>query len=165
MKNLNSYFIEHDLFDEANLISHCDRHLVRMNKSSTLSHLRILHYAESAVYDKSWTEFCKMCRGVVVDLKNKKILAQPFSKFWNLTAAPGPSYKECVSFGEFECSEKLDGSFIELYWDIATQQVYATTKGSLDSEQGVWATAWARANLPAAILDPKMLTEYTLMFE
>lgn len=165
MKTLNSYFVEMGLFDEQTLIGHCERHLVRIHQSPKFPHLRLLHYNEEAVYEKKWTEFCKACRGVVVDLKNKKILTTPFFKFWNLTEAPGPSYAECQAFGEFTASEKLDGSMILVFWDQESQQVHATTKGSFDSEQGVWATQWARANFPESLLHPAKLTEYTLMFE
>lgn len=165
MQNLNSYFLEMGLFDEQTLKDHCDRHLVRMHQSSKFPHLALLHYNEEAVYEKKWSNFCRACRGVVVDLKNKKLLAFPWEKFYNLSESPGPSYAECQKFGEFTASEKLDGSMIILFYDQETNQVHATTKGSFDSEQGVWATDWARQNLPAKLLAPKFLREYSLMFE
>lgn len=165
MKTLNSYFLEMGLFEEQALIDHCERHLVRIHQSPKFPHLRLLHYNEQAVYEKQWSEFCKACRGVVVDLNNKKLLTTPFFKFWNLTEAPGPSYAECQAFGEFTASEKLDGSMILVFWDQESSQVHATTKGSFDSEQGVWATQWARANLPNELQAAPTLTNYTLMFE
>lgn len=165
MKSLNSYFIEHDLFTEENLKNHCDRHLVRVHTSTKFPNLRLLHYMEEAVYSKSWTEFCKACRGVVVDLKSKELLAVPYFKFYNMTEAPGPSYAECQSFGPFTVSEKLDGSMIILFSDPETELACATTKGSFDSSQGEDATKWARENLPLAITTRKFLDRYTLMFE
>ena len=32
---------------------------------------------------KKWTVFCKIARGIVLDTKNKKIVALPFPKFFN----------------------------------------------------------------------------------
>lgn len=165
MKNLHSYFLEHSLFDEQNLINHCERNLVRIHQSPKFPHLRSLHYQEEAVYSKTWSEFCKACRGVVVDLRNKKLLAVPLFKFWNMTESPGPSYAECQSFGPFTVSEKLDGSMIILFRDLESGLVHATTKGSFDSTQGEDATKWAREHLPEALLEPKFLERHTLMFE
>lgn len=165
MKTLNSYFLEHNLFDEQSLIDHCERHLVRVHQSPKFPTLRLLHYMESAVYDKKWTEFCKACRGVIVDLENKKIVTYPWDKFYNLTEAPGPSYAECEAMGEFEVSEKMDGSMLLLFQDPTTKLVCATTKGSFDSDQGADATVWARQNLPQSVLDAQLLSKYTLMFE
>lgn len=162
MKTLYSYLLEHNLFDEQTLLEHCERHLVKVHHSEKFPNLRLLHYSEKAVYNKKWTEFCKACRGVVIDLKNRKILATPFFKFWNMTEAPGPSYAECQSFGPFTVSEKLDGSMAILFRDVDTGLVHATTKGSFDSTQGQDATNWAREHLPLSKLD---VDKYTLMWE
>lgn len=165
MKNLNSYFIEHGLFDKANILEHCERHLVKVTECTYLPHVVVLHYTEECQFDKKWTYFSECSRGVVVDLKNKKLLATPFFKFRNLGEVPGPSYEECVKMGEFECSEKLDGSLGVVFHDSETAKMYVTTKGSPMSEHSIWATDWARINFPTSIQDPKFLQQYTLMFE
>lgn len=161
MKNLNSLFIEHNLFDQSTLEQYADRHLVRLRMSERLPHLGILHYAEEAVYGKKWTDFTKACRGVVVDFKNKKLLSRPYDKFYNLNEPEAPSIKELERQKNFWATEKLDGSMIILIWDETTNQFVTTTKGSLDSEQGVYATKL----IPLSVQDVALVQTYTLQFE
>lgn len=163
MQNLNSYFIEHNLFDESKLIDHCDRNLVRISKSEKYPHLRILHYLEEAHREKTWTNFCRRCRGVIVDLKNKKILAYPFDKFFNMDEMPETSYSNLKDKTDFEVSEKLDGSMGILYHDKEANEYRVATKGSLDSEQGQWGTEFLRYHPQLSIL--KIADELTLIFE
>jgi hypothetical protein len=58
-------------------------------------------------------------------------------------------------------TEKLDGSFIVVFYDETTKQFYTSTKGSLDSEQG----AWAQSRLPSSVQNKDLVTKYSLMFE
>lgn len=160
MKNLNSLFIEHNLFDRAALEEYAERHLVRLRVSERLPHLGILHYAEEAIYGKKWTDFTKACRGVVVDFNNKKLLSRPYDKFFNLGEPEAPPLRE-LEKKTFSATEKLDGSMIILFWDDTTKQFVTTTKGSLDSEQGVYATML----IPTSVQDVTLVQEYTLMFE
>jgi|ERR1035437_4185710 RNA ligase len=130
--------------------------------SDRFPHLGILHYADDAVYGRGdWTDFTKACRGVVVDFENKKLLSHPYSKFFNLNEPEAPSIKELEKQKDFWSTEKLDGSMIILCWDEKTQQFFTTTKGSLDSEHGVYATSL----IPASVKDVKLVQSHTLMFE
>jgi len=130
--------------------------------SERLPHLGILHYRDDVVFGKGqWTDFTKSCRGVVVDFNQKKILAQGYNKFFNLGEAEAPSLRELEAKGEFVVTEKLDGSMILLFWDETTKQFVATTKGSIDSEQGQHATTL----IPSSVRDVKLVQSHTLMFE
>lgn len=161
MKNITSYFIEHDLFTESKLIDHCERNLVRISKTVKYPHLRILHYLEEAHREKTWTNFSRRCRGLIVDLKNKKILAYPFEKFFNMDEMPETSYNTLKEKGAFEASEKLDGSMGIFYFDKELGEFRIATKGSLDSEQA----QWANQNIPALICSQRLVENYTLVFE
>ena len=161
MKNLNSLFLEHNLYNKTLLEAYSDRHLVRLKMSEKYPHLGILHYRDDIVYDhKDWNDFAKTCRGVVVDFPNKKIKTHGLHKFWNVGEAEAPSFKEMATKA-FTVMEKLDGSCILLFHDDVTNQFIATTKGSLDSEQGAWATP----RIPESVKDKALLTKYTLVFE
>jgi RNA ligase len=160
MKNLNSLFIEHNLFDRTTLEQYCERHLVRLRMSEKYPHLGILHYVDEAVYGKKWTDFTKACRGVIVDFNNKKLLSRPYDKFFNLGEPEAPSISE-LEGKSFWATEKLDGSMIILYWDETTKQFITTTKGSLDSEQG----QYANSLIPSSVRDVTLVQTHTLQFE
>lgn len=160
--NLNEYFNKHNLWDIYTLKTHCEEHKVRVIQSSRVSpSIVMLHYAEEAHFDQAWTEFNRSCRGLIVDLKAKEILAYPFDKFFNVGEQPETQYDALVSLGTFEVSEKLDGSMIILFYDRYQGKVLATTKGSFDSEHGAVATSL----IPYRLQNETILQEYTLMFE
>jgi RNA ligase len=165
MKKINSYFVEHDLFNKDKLLHQCQRDGVYARQCSYLSHIWILHYKDEVQFKKLWTYFNTRCRGLIVDLQNKKLLAIPYFKFFTLGQKEIPPYEELVKLGAFEVSEKLDGSMANLFYDNVTNNIYVSTKGSADSEHSLWATQWARDNFPASLKDPKLLRDYTLMFE
>jgi RNA ligase len=162
MKNLNSLFIEHGLYDQATLKGYAERHTVWLRVSTRFPHLGILHYKDDVVFGRgAWTDFTKACRGVVVDFQNKKLLSRPYDKFFNLNEAEAPSIKELEKQKNFWATEKLDGSMIILCWDEKTGQFFTTTKGSLDSEQGIYATSL----IPESVKNVELVKSHTLMFE
>jgi len=166
MQNLDSYFIEKGFFNEeagrSYLEAHCENRHVSLRMSGRLPHLGILHYKNDAVFGKgAWTPFTKACRGVIVDFKNKKILTKPFWKFFNLNEKHAPSTRDLEKKSGFYAIEKIDGSMVEAYYDEVTDGFYMSTKGSLDSEQGVWATT----RFPEQLKDKKLITSHTLIFE
>lgn len=159
--DISTYFTQQGLFDRDRLTAHCEKHLVRMGTSHKLPHLAILHYLDQAIFDRAWTDFTLSCRGLVVDLQNRRILAIPFFKFFNLGEPTAPSYEELAALGAFEVTEKIDGSMGIAFYDAVTNKFYITTKGSLDSEHGAWATA----RFPKSLCDKRLVSEHTLMFE
>lgn len=162
MQNLDSYFIEKGLFDRAALELHADRNMARLRMSEKYPHLGIVHYRDDAVFGKgSWTPFAKACRGVVVDFQNKRLLAKPFHKFFNIGESHAPSVRDLEAMDGFHVMEKLDGSMIILVHDEVTDTFITTTKGSMDSEQG----AWAMGHIPSSVQDQGLVREHTLMWE
>lgn len=159
---IEEYFASNNLWDLQNLKKHCEEHQVRVIQSSKYPETTVmLHYAEEAHFEQAWTEFNQRCRGLIVNLTDREILAYPFDKFFNLGERPETAYNRLLELGSFDISEKLDGSMIVLFYDKTKGQVVATTKGSFDSEHGVVATEL----IPPHLQSQTLLQEFTLMFE
>lgn len=90
--------------------------------------LSLFCYTRNAVYDEVWTPFTLMARGLVLDRANRRVVASPFPKFFNL----GEGGREAPS-PEFEAYEKLDGSLIIAFWHDSGWRT--ATKGDFHSEQ------------------------------
>lgn len=54
----------------------------------------------------------QQCRGMVVDIGRRKVVAWPYSKFWNL----GESQADQIDWSTARVQEKLDGSLMILHW-------------------------------------------------
>ncbi|MCK9918313.1 hypothetical protein MXD81_55245, partial [Microbacteriaceae bacterium K1510] len=106
------------------------------------SGLRLYCYTNRAVYDRNWTPFSLMARGLVLDMNVERVAATPFPKFFNL----GERGNETIPDLPFETFEKVDGSLIIIFWHAGEWRT--ATKGSLRSDQAVWARqALAAADL------------------
>lgn len=110
-------------------------------------HLRVYNYSNSCTFDKAWTDFSRISRGLILDIKNQKIIATPFPKFWN--------YQEVISEipnEPFETFEKLDGSLGIIYWYDNKWMV--ATRGSFNSDQAKWAQKFIDNSFDKSILIP-----------
>lgn len=158
------YLKMHDLWDLERLKQHAQHNSVYVIQSSRFPNVVMLHYMDTCQYDNLWTTFSRMSRGLILDLKNRKVLAYPFEKFFNLGQTGEAQYDQLVALGGFETSEKLDGSMIIAFIDPNTDQLTFTTKGSFDSEHGAYAN-----QLPLTFEQRNLLRIYaqhgTLMFE
>jgi len=100
-----------------------------------------------------WNWFEKVSRGLLIDSKTAEIVARPFDKFFNW----GENSQKRKS-GLVEVLEKCDGSLGILYRRDGELKI--STRGSLKSEQAIWATEFLKkydlTGLP---------NELTLMFE
>lgn len=157
-----TYFDENNLWDLGRLKEFADHHQVYCITSPKYPNLVMLHYRDDCQFDNTWTAFAKMCRGLIVDMQTQTVVAYPFDKFFNMGQMPETSYENIVKLGKFEVSEKLDGSMIILFVDPRTGKFATTTKGSFDSEHGVYAL-----NFIPKIFDtfPDLVGRYTFMFE
>lgn len=95
--------------------------------------LALYCYTKNAVYERVWTPFTTMARGLILDLDAERIVATPFPKFFNVGEGDG----QYIPALPFETFEKLDGSLIIIFWHAG--QWRAATKGSLVSDQAAWA--------------------------
>lgn len=164
MINPSQYFNDNDLWDIERLKTHAQENFVYVIESAKYPGYVMLHYMDECQYDNKWSPLSRMARGMILDLKNKYVVAHPFEKFFNLGQMPETSYDTLQALGGFSTAEKLDGSMIICF--IGPQgALQFTTKGSFDSEHGVYA-----ATLPMAKeYDSKAFDRYaetgTLMFE
>lgn len=101
--------------------------------------LSLFCYTQAAVYDRQWTPFTLMARGLILDRERRIVVATPFEKFFNL----GEREQPLPDYG-FDILEKLDGSLIIIWHDPGTGWRCAT-KGSFDSEQARAAQQWLSA--------------------
>lgn len=164
MKDIETYLKDNNFWNEDNLKAHAEQHNVQVISSKDYPFLVMLHYKNACIFENDWNPFARMCRGIILDMHSKRVLAYPYEKFFNLSQMPETSYDVLKDKKEFEVSEKLDGSMILVFQDPSTGEFVATTKGSFDSPHGKVATTLLQ-NLP----NYQQVIEYakkgTLMFE
>lgn len=86
------------------------------------------------------------CRGLVVDANDDTIVGMCIPKFHNLTEGAAhhlKAYKECIDNKmSFTVTEKMDGSFGNVWWDKYQQKWRCSTRGSFESDQAIFATEY-----------------------
>jgi RNA ligase len=123
-------------FDElvAGLVTARDnRHVYQRQGPGSLT---LYIYSEHCVFDAAWTRITIAARGLILCHDERRIIATPFPKFFNL----GEHGLSALENAAFDATEKLDGSLIIIYhhggrWRTAT-------KGAFDSAQAKWAEPW-----------------------
>jgi len=95
--------------------------------------LYIYNYTNKCQFDKLWNEETISCRGLITDRQNN-ILYRPFKKFFNYSEIK----EDEIPSGEFEITEKWDGSLGILYW--INNVPYIATRGSFTSDQAIKGT-------------------------
>lgn len=159
--NPNQYFKELDLWDLEKLKQHAHYNLVNLNESKRFPGLVLLSYSDECQFDKKWSPFSLMARGLLVDIPNQEVLIDPLRKFFNMNENSETSYENLSTLGSFETSEKVDGSWCGLFQNPNDSKYHITTRGSLDSEQGQYATSI----IPKSVQTKEFTEDWTLMFE
>jgi RNA ligase len=133
---------------------------INVNYHPEFQHLAIFKYTQDCVVDRKWNKFSLMARGLILDLKNKDVVATPFVKFFN----NGEIEQGSVSIldPEFTVTEKVDGSlgimfYYEEKWRVATA-------GSFISEQAVWSMDWMHKNIFLDNLDKSNTYLYEIIY-
>lgn len=96
-------------------------------------------YTHKAVKNNRWNWLERNARGMILHRETGDVIAWPFAKFFNWNEGGRTTEAPMVAI-----SEKMDGSLGIIHRCPETGQPVVTTKGSFDSEQAQWATAWAR---------------------
>lgn len=124
-----------ELMDIDALVTEIDSGFVS-RRSSDDNNLAILNYTPAAQYARRWNEITKQSRGLIYDVNTLEVLARPFPKFFNWDEGavryppPGPVLR----------MPKMDGSLGILYMNRYAGTYQIATRGSLSSEQALWAT-------------------------
>jgi len=116
--------------------------------------LLIFNYNAMAQYHGDWNFFERVSRGLVLNKNTAEVVARGFDKFFNWFEGGRVARGHIVSI-----TEKMDGSLGILY--LHNGQYHITTRGSMESEQGQWATEFLNANYDLSGLDDL----YSLLFE
>jgi RNA ligase len=95
--------------------------------------LQLWKYSNRCVYDRMWTTTTVIGRGLILDMAERKVVATPFPKFFNLGEDGGG-----LPDMPFEVFEKLDGSLIILFHHRGKWRT--VTRGAFDSAQAIWAS-------------------------
>lgn len=95
--------------------------------------LQILNYTRKAQFEKYWTEYTLLSRGLIID-NNFDVVALPFKKFFNYEELQ-PEHFPKATISEYDIYDKMDGSLGILFyydglWHIAT-------RGSFTSDQAI----------------------------
>jgi len=122
---------------------------INVNYHPEFPHIALFKYTQNCVTERNWNLFSLMARGLILDLKNKTVIATGFMKFFNLGEMESGSTSIIQS--EFTTTTKYDGSmgiltFFEDKWRVATL-------GSFMSEQAQWAGEWVYKNMPIDKMD------------
>lgn len=75
-------------------------------------------------------DFVSICRGLILDKHNGKLVCGPFTKFWNL----GESHASDIDWESTHVFEKLDGSMVSRWWDKYNQKFQYTTRFQLPED-------------------------------
>jgi RNA ligase len=118
--------------------------------------LYIYNYSQKTQFEKNWSKYTMMCRGLVLDSEGN-VIAKPFPKFFN----EGEHSPDEIPYGEnFTVTEKMDGSLGIGFW--YNEELVVATRGSFTSDQAVFAKKFLdeRIELPHSFHG-----NYTYLFE
>jgi RNA ligase len=147
-----------DILDEKALQAHLDAGIVKCQQHPELP-IYILNYTQKAQFGHIWDEVTCLTRGLINN-EAGEIIARPFRKFFNLGHQGRPETDlQNLPQSQPEVTEKLDGS-LGILWQYDGHTGIAT-RGSFDSDQAKWATAWYHKHMSDAIWPEG----YTPLFE
>jgi len=139
LKNILPFDLFKRMLDEGN---------IRSQVHPKYPELVIFNYTEATQFDRVWNAATNVCRGLIVKLangvldENAEVVARPFNKFHNLNTSYVLETMEENLVGVPLVTTKLDGSMGIVY--IYDGEYWVATRGSFDSDQARWATAWYR---------------------
>ena len=120
--------------------------------------LWIYNYTPKAQFEKMWTSETMQCRGLITD-DGDRIIARPFSKFFNLEELDGK-----IPLESFKVFEKADGSLGILYW--IGDDPFIATRGSFESGQAQRANKILRRKYASSfsILDKRVTYLWEIVY-
>lgn len=129
-------------FSKVQLIDALEKKLITVRKHPTQK-LYIFNYTPLTQYSQQWNDVTKTCRGLILD-DDYNIVARPFTKIFNYNEV---EIDPVVLSRPPVVQDKLDGSLGICYKDKKGRWRIAT-RGSFNSDQAIWASAWFLKNYP-----------------
>ena len=126
-------------------------------KASYFGHLVIFNYTLDAEKENRWNWFERVSRGLILNWHTGEIVARAFDKFFGYGQRGHYPAKDAHIV---RILEKMDGSLGILY-RIGFDRYRVATRGSLESDQALWATDYLNANFDLSVLPD----DWTLLFE
>lgn len=130
-----------------NLLKEEKNGFININTNSFYPNLIICKYSQKCVYKQQWNIFTLMARGLILDIKNKKVIARTMPKFFNY----GEIEHNLVFKEDFTVTEKYDGSCVTIFY--FNDQWMVSTLGSFNSDQSKWAKDYLYNNIAINKLD------------
>ncbi len=107
----------------------------------------LFNYRPCCQFDDSlWNPTNRACRGLVFD-QGGQAIARPFPKFFNVGQTPESEPERLKQLQLHRVSPKFDGSLGIAWWNHHVGSPQVTTRGSFDSKQALWATAYLKATM------------------
>lgn len=103
-----------------------------LSKQESDDGLVLYNYTDQCAYEKKWDKYTLECRGLIFEKETGKVIARPFSKFFNLGETES-SLLQNLPQEDYECFEKMDGSLGIVFNYKGTWRV--STRGSFSSIQ------------------------------
>lgn len=107
----------------------------------------------------------QQCRGMVVDVGSRHVIAWPYNKFWN----HGEALAAPVDWSTARVQEKLDGSLMILHWHHGWRVAssgHPTAGGSFGNDERTFRDAfWHTWDALGHRLPPDEMRDTTFMFE
>lgn len=142
---------------------------------SNLTHQRkdgliLFDYNKTCTFAFDWDTITINGRGIVFEESTGKLVARPYSKFWNMEelffenaltdrARLLPIEYQPNFTGKFRVLEKADGSCAIVYFYNGEWRV--NTRGSFNSDQAVWGKKYLDSNIKTELMN----REHTYIFE
>lgn len=126
---------------------------------------KLFKYTNGVHIEGRWNKWNREARGIIFNVDTGEIVCRPMPKFFNLGERPESSL-ENLPDETYIVYEKLDGSCGNAY--LHNSEIRVATPGSMDSEQGNWASNWLYNHLHIhGLIDDfaKELKDKTPIFE
>jgi RNA ligase len=122
--------------------------------------LILLNY-EDDIPNDDWNDFNRQCRGIILDIEKKTIIAHPFDKFFNIGSHPETKLDILPLFSDYEIAVKYDGTMLTNF--SYNNIVRFVTRSAFANFQTEMAKQLFQERYPQ--LKKVDFTKYTLIFE